>query len=437
MENQIDSINNLFNNDNTINCSIDTGFIAFEKQMNFSSLRYELEKSTQLLEDADNLWESNNPDDHFIIDDFIRTIVNPDLEFGLKTSVYKFINDYTIIEVVDDINTLQCIRSNINNIKPCLVNTTTHIHTLTKPNEIISDFYFNIQGLTVTFFNSSINGDDYYWDFGDGASSSIVNPTHNYNSNSDFVVTLIASKTIDGNKIYDRKKINIKLGDCNTNFIISPSSTNPLEITFQGKSTSTSYYNMKWVFGDGTSKSCNGNCLNETHTYTSAGNYKVSLTIRDANDCISTYQRTIKVGPDNSDCIKYKSTGKKYKKYANNTKSFKYKFKVINGPIHHRIKAKVVNYNIKSNGSLKRDKADVISANYSGTFYNSKTCGNNSTPVNYPAIYNNKVKSVCKSVNMWGIKDYDKVRVINDEIIATFYVSDEGYTFSYSTFLKP
>ena len=79
----------------------------------------------------------------------------------------------------------------------------------------------------------------------------------------------------------------------------------------------------------------------------------------------------------------------------------------------------------------------MISANYSGTFYNSKTCGNNSTPVNYPAIYNNKVKSVCKSVNMWGIKDYDKVRVINDEIIATFYVSDEGYTFSYSTFLKP
>ena len=66
-------------------------------------------------------------------------------------------------------------------------------------NKPSSNFSESISGSTATFTNSSssVNSTlNYSWDFGDGNSSSILNPSHTYATNGTYSVTLIASNCI-------------------------------------------------------------------------------------------------------------------------------------------------------------------------------------------------------------------------------------------------
>ncbi len=53
-------------------------------------------------------------------------------------------------------------------------------------------FTYTIDGLTVTFINTSTLADTYLWDFGDGSTSTETNPVHTYAANGIYEVTLIA-----------------------------------------------------------------------------------------------------------------------------------------------------------------------------------------------------------------------------------------------------
>ena len=57
----------------------------------------------------------------------------------------------------------------------------------------VAGFTFTIDGLTVTFENTSTNGETYSWDFGDGATSTEENPVHVYGGNGMYTVTLTAT----------------------------------------------------------------------------------------------------------------------------------------------------------------------------------------------------------------------------------------------------
>ena len=54
-------------------------------------------------------------------------------------------------------------------------------------------FSTTIDGMDVTFTNSSTDADTYAWDFGDGGSSSDMNPVYTYAANGDYSVSLTAS----------------------------------------------------------------------------------------------------------------------------------------------------------------------------------------------------------------------------------------------------
>ncbi len=55
----------------------------------------------------------------------------------------------------------------------------------------------------VSFSNTSSNGVSYYWDFGDGTSSSnLQNPVHNYTNNGSFTVMLVTSNMCDTDTVY-------------------------------------------------------------------------------------------------------------------------------------------------------------------------------------------------------------------------------------------
>ena len=55
----------------------------------------------------------------------------------------------------------------------------------------------------VIFTNSSSNADIYTWNFGDGNSSTIVNPTHVYSDNDTYIVILKAQGSSGSNSVQD------------------------------------------------------------------------------------------------------------------------------------------------------------------------------------------------------------------------------------------
>ncbi len=56
----------------------------------------------------------------------------------------------------------------------------------------IADFTYVANGATVDFTNTSTDADTYLWDFGDGETSTDMNPSHTYAAAGDYVVTLYA-----------------------------------------------------------------------------------------------------------------------------------------------------------------------------------------------------------------------------------------------------
>lgn len=67
-------------------------------------------------------------------------------------------------------------------------------------NDPIADFTYSVLGTTVTFINTSYSNLNsnlaYYWEFGDGNTSSLQNPSHTYASSGVYTVNLIVSDCI-------------------------------------------------------------------------------------------------------------------------------------------------------------------------------------------------------------------------------------------------
>lgn len=93
-----------------------------------------------------------------------------------------------------------------------------------------ANFSESISGNTATFTNSSssVNSSlNYYWDFGDGNTSSVQNPSHTYTTNGTYTVTLIASNCIFSDTITNTIQIGTNSMDENThtNFEFYPNPT--------------------------------------------------------------------------------------------------------------------------------------------------------------------------------------------------------------------
>lgn len=149
---------------------------------------------------------------------------------------------------------------------------------------------------TVNFTsNLSGPGSGYTWSFGDGGSSTIANPTHTYNSNGNFTVTLSVSNS-SGCIASQTLSSPIKIGSLNASFTVdSASGCTPLTTHFTNTSSSNvPLTNYNWAFGDGTFSLQQ----NPTHIYNAPGTYQPIYIVRDAQGCTDTfvYPDSIKVG---------------------------------------------------------------------------------------------------------------------------------------------
>ena len=144
--------------------------------------------------------------------------------------------------------------------------------------------------LTVIFSYTLSNFDNCTLTYGDGNLSTLNasgSCTHTYSSIKSYTATLTA-KNVNGTTT-DTKTITVKKVGLVAGFQTNPttlSGTVPFTVKFTDSSLGT-ITKRTWNFGDGTVDS---STVNPTHTYNTAGSYKVTLTIGDGTDSDYTYK---------------------------------------------------------------------------------------------------------------------------------------------------
>lgn len=163
--------------------------------------------------------------------------------------------------------------------------------TITRPNIKIFNTNFSVSAmsgcgpLTISLSDSSINAASWMWDFGDGHTSTLQNPTHIYNSNGSYNITLV-SQTADG--CVDSMTIGPVNAYKPTANFISPSSAAcaPSMVSFTDQSSGAATW--LWDFGDGTYS----NAQNPSHIYGLPGNYTITLVVGSSIGCYDTIVKT-------------------------------------------------------------------------------------------------------------------------------------------------
>jgi PKD repeat protein len=99
------------------------------------------------------------------------------------------------------------------------------------------------------FVNSSTGANTYLWRFGEGSTSTLINPTHSYTTSGDYQVKLIAFSG-KGCKDSLQKTIEIIIPPVANFSLLPDSGCSPLNVLFTNQTTGK-YLNQNWNFGNG------------------------------------------------------------------------------------------------------------------------------------------------------------------------------------------
>ena len=145
-----------------------------------------------------------------------------------------------------------------------------------------------VDGATVSFTDHTTTSKDNYedlvysWNFGDDETSSEINPIHTYKASGDYNVTLIVKdKNSTATDTYVQT-VSVVVPENHKPVASYTADLNGLTVKFTNKSTDADPEDKDnltyvWNFGDGEIS----NEANPTHTYTTAGNYIVTLIAKD------------------------------------------------------------------------------------------------------------------------------------------------------------
>ncbi|GAB4406115.1 MAG: hypothetical protein OHK0039_07600 [Bacteroidia bacterium] len=154
-------------------------------------------------------------------------------------------------------------------------------------------------GETVHFTNVSTSKRPivtFAWDFGDGNTSAVSNPSHTYLDTGLFYVNLLLT-TVDGCQDTATVPVQIRVTAPPTAYFdVTPSAACvPFAATFTEASTSAfSLASWQWTFGDG--NTATGQVI-APHIYTTAGTYQASLVVTDTRGCTGAITRAVQVHP--------------------------------------------------------------------------------------------------------------------------------------------
>ena len=148
-----------------------------------------------------------------------------------------------------------------------------------------ADFDYLVNNSSVDFTNTSDSSVTWEWNFGDGISSNIQNPTHVYECPGSYYVSLSVS---NGNGCFETfgQQIEITAG-FQASFTYTINGTS-VDFTNNSNGNST---NWDWSFGDGTYSLAE----NPNHSYECPGSYYVLFTLDSSGGCTSEIEQLITI----------------------------------------------------------------------------------------------------------------------------------------------
>ncbi len=142
-------------------------------------------------------------------------------------------------------------------------------------------------GSRLVFKNTSTFSTNYFWDFGDGHTSTDVNPTHTYTQSGTYTIKLLAANDYDCKDVLEKKVTVTVDPKPKADFTINNDSTCDAGFIFQFTSTDPAAKQWLWYFGDGNTST---NKLPK-HTYGKSGSYTVTLVTYNNAGCTDTLKR--------------------------------------------------------------------------------------------------------------------------------------------------
>ncbi len=181
----------------------------------------------------------------------------------------------------------------------------TYFHSVNLPYLFYSSYVYSLSGFTFSFTDtSSGNYDEWLWNFGDGTTDTIANPTHIFPAIGNYWVCLTISDSAGTcysascQDIYAPIDSNQQCSACFTNMYTDSIINNNDSIEFLNCSVSANQItSWNWDFGDGNTSALQ----NPVHGYSAMGTYDVCLTITDNSGCSNTYCDTVNLSTSN--CI--------------------------------------------------------------------------------------------------------------------------------------
>jgi gliding motility-associated-like protein len=160
----------------------------------------------------------------------------------------------------------------------------------------ISNSYTVCIGQSIQLTNQSSAANTYAWNFGDGITSVLINPSHTYASPGLYTIRLVSFRNNpSGDVCVDTAYQQILVKDTLTGWFTmsdSVSSCAPLKVTFVNKVRPS--VTASWNFGDG--NTAQGDSV--VHTYTLPGIYYVDLIVKVPGGCIYQTRDTVTIsGP--------------------------------------------------------------------------------------------------------------------------------------------
>ncbi|MES2376406.1 MAG: PKD domain-containing protein [Bacteroidota bacterium] len=143
------------------------------------------------------------------------------------------------------------------------------------------------------------------WDFGDGQTSNVQDPSHTYASNGDYDVTLTVVN-ISGCPSSKTKTIHVNAKLIADFEVTTPSCTTvPVILTDHSSNPEGAIAQWLWSFDDGTPAAIRTTNAPFTHAYTKEGTFTVSLEVISAAGCVSDIvKKTVTITPSpNADFI--------------------------------------------------------------------------------------------------------------------------------------
>lgn len=152
--------------------------------------------------------------------------------------------------------------------------------------------------LTVQFTDSSFIASGsvvaWFWDFGDGSSSTLQNPSHTYAASGTYSVSLTVTSNLGCQNTTVQSNIVTVYPGPTAEFTPDPAQQSILNPVFDFINQSTGALTYSWTFGDG------GTSINfePTHTYADTGNYMVTLWVTNSYGCRDSVQHPVRVEPE-------------------------------------------------------------------------------------------------------------------------------------------